>query len=74
MTQSVQAPILSETSQDREINCEVALEAAFGELVAAALDQGWTPQETAAALVNIAAEHAQKVDELVVDASPDHTA
>lgn len=74
MTQSVQAPLLSETSQDREINCEVALEAAFGELVAAALAQGWTPQETAAALVNIAAEHAQKVDELVVDASPAHTA
>lgn len=74
MTQSVQAPLLPETSQDREINCEVALEVAFRELVAAALAQGWTPQETAAALVNIAAEHAQKVDELVVDASPAHTA
>jgi len=74
MTQSVQAPLLPETSKDREINCEVALEVAFGELVAAALAQGWTPQETAAALVNIAAEHAQKVDELVVDASPAHTA
>ena len=74
MSQSVQAPILSETSKDREINCEVALEAAFGELVEAALAQGWTPQETAAALVNIAAEHAQKVDELAVDASPANAA
>lgn len=74
MTQSVQAPLLPETSQDRKINCEVALEAAFEELVAAALAQGWTPQETAAALVNIAAEHAQKVNELVVDASPAHAA
>jgi len=64
MTQSVQAPLLPETSQDREINCEVALEAAFGELVAAALAQGWTPQETAAALVNIAAEHAKKLTSL----------
>ncbi len=69
MTQSVHTPLLPETSEDREINCEVALEQAFEELVAAALAQGWTPQETAAALVNIAAENAQKV-ELAVGVSP----
>jgi ferric-dicitrate binding protein FerR (iron transport regulator) len=59
MSQTVAPPILPKGSPDRDINCEVALEAAFAALVTASEAQGWTPRETAAALLKIATEHAQ---------------
>ncbi len=62
MTQSVEPPILPEESPDRQVNCEVALEAAFAALVAASEAQGWTAQETAVALLKIAEEHARQVE------------
>ena len=61
MSQSVESPILSQDSPDREINCEVALEGAFAALVTASEAQGWTPQETASTLLKIATDHAQRV-------------
>lgn len=61
MSQSVEPPILPEDSPDREVNCEVALEAAFAALVTASEAQGWTPQETAATLLKIATEHADRL-------------
>ena len=65
MSQIVEPPILSEGSADREVNCEVALEAAFASLVAASTRQGWTPSETAVTLLKIATEHAQEVEAIV---------
>jgi hypothetical protein len=61
MPNNIESPILPEGSPDREVNCEVALEQAFAGLVAATEAQGWSPQETAAALVNIATQHAQQI-------------
>lgn len=60
MSQTVEPPILPMGSPDREANCEVALEAAFAALVTASEAQGWTPHETAAALLKIATERAQQ--------------
>ncbi|TIL43578.1 MAG: hypothetical protein E5Y86_21060 [Mesorhizobium sp.] len=60
MSQAVQPPILPKGSPDRDVNCEVALEAAFAALVTASEAKGWTPRETAAALLKIATEHAQR--------------
>ncbi|RUU01326.1 hypothetical protein EOD23_21675 [Mesorhizobium sp. USDA-HM6] len=60
MHQTVEPPILPKGSPDRDVNCEVALEAAFAALVTASEAQGWTPHETAAALKKIATEHAQQ--------------
>ena len=65
---SVEPPILPEGNPDREINCEVALEAAFAALVTASEAQGWTAQETATGLLRIAAEHAQEVAATASDA------
>ncbi|MCZ8548622.1 hypothetical protein OOJ09_31065 [Mesorhizobium qingshengii] len=65
MSQTVEPPILPEGSPDREANCEVALETAFAELVTASEAQGWKPQETAATLLKIATEHAQRVTAVV---------
>jgi hypothetical protein len=62
MSQSVEPPILPEHSADRQVNCEVALEAAFAALVTASEAQGWTPQETAATLLKIATEHAHRLE------------
>ena len=62
MSQSVEPPILPEDSPDRGVNCEVALEAAFADLVTASEAQGWTPQETAATLLKIATEHARQIE------------
>ncbi|WP_246707089.1 hypothetical protein [Mesorhizobium sp. NZP2077] len=62
MSQSVEPPILPEGSPDREVNCEVALEAAFAALVTTSEAQGWTPQETAATLLKIATEHAHQLE------------
>jgi uncharacterized membrane protein HdeD (DUF308 family) len=67
MSQKVEPPILPENSRDREANCEVALEAAFKELVAASQARGWTAQETAATLLKIAKAHAGRL-EAIVDA------
>jgi hypothetical protein len=61
MSPSVEPPILPEDSPDREVNCEVALEAAFAALLTASEAQGWTPQETAATLLKIATEHADRL-------------
>lgn len=69
MSQAVESPILPEGSPDRQVNCEVALEAAFADLVIASKAQGWTSQETAAALLRIATEHAQQVGALVANVS-----
>ncbi|QND64572.1 hypothetical protein HB777_12045 [Mesorhizobium loti] len=74
MSQAVEAPILPESSPDREVNCEVALEAAFAALVAAAEAQGWTPDETASTLLKIAADHAQKTEAVAVVTDTDKTA
>ena len=57
---SVEPPILPEGNPDREVNCEVALEAAFAALVAASIAQGWTPKETAVSLAKIAVTHAHQ--------------
>lgn len=73
MSQAVEAPILPENSPDREVNCEVALEAAFAALVTSAEAQGWTPDETASTLLKIATDHAQKT-EAVVATDTDKTA
>ncbi|MGX5830085.1 hypothetical protein [Mesorhizobium sp. 43Arga] len=62
MAQSVEPPILPEGNPDREVNCEVALEAAFAALVTTSEMQGWTPQETAATLLKIATEHAHRLE------------
>ncbi|RWC64605.1 MAG: hypothetical protein EOS56_00430 [Mesorhizobium sp.] len=72
MSQTVEPPILPEDCPDREVNCEVALEAAFAALVAASEAQGWTPTETARTLQKIATIHAQRV-EAVVAAPPEIT-
>lgn len=69
MSQTVESPILPEGSPDREVNCEVALEAAFEALVTASKAQGWTAQETAAALIKIATEHAHQVEASIIDAA-----
>ncbi|RUV20357.1 MAG: hypothetical protein EOS23_25205 [Mesorhizobium sp.] len=60
MSQAVQPPILPKGSPDRDVNCEVALEVAFAALVTASEAKGWTPRETAAALLKLATEHAQR--------------
>lgn len=65
MSQTVEPPILPEGSPDREVNCEVALEAAFKALVAASEAQGWTHRETIAILLKIATEHAQTLEAVV---------
>lgn len=70
MSQTVEPPILPESSPDRQVNCEVAVEAAFKMLVAASEAQGWTAQEAAAALLKVAAEHAQQLDLVVAAAEP----
>jgi hypothetical protein len=57
-TAAIAPPILPEGSPDREVNCEVALEAAFEALVTASQAQGWTAQETAATLLRLAKAHA----------------
>lgn len=69
MSQTVESPLLPEGSPDREINCEVALEAAFTAVVTASKAQGWTPQETATALLKIATEHARQIDALSAEDS-----
>ncbi|RRI03872.1 hypothetical protein EH240_09205 [Mesorhizobium tamadayense] len=60
MSRAVQPPILPEGSPDRDVNCEVALEAAVKALVTASEAQGWTPRETSAALLKIAMERARQ--------------
>lgn len=65
MSHKVEPPILPENSPDREVNCEVALEPAFKELVAASQDRGWTAQETAATLLRIAKAHADRLGVIV---------
>jgi len=60
MSQTVAPPVLPKGSPDRDVNCEVALEAAFAALVAASERQGWTPHETATALLKIAKDHARQ--------------
>lgn len=65
---SVEPPILPEGNPDREVNCEVALEAAFAALVKASEAQGWSSQETATGLLRIATEHAQQVAATAADA------
>jgi len=62
MSQTVEPPILPEESPDRQVNCEVALEAAFADLVTASEAQGWSPRETAAALLKLATEHARQIE------------
>lgn len=69
MPENIEAPILSEGTADREANCEVALKAAFAGLVTASAAQGWTPQETAATLLKMAAEHAQQVEAMAAGAA-----
>jgi hypothetical protein len=69
MSQTVEPPILPKGSPDREANCEVALEAAFAALVTASEAQGWTPHETATALLKIATERARQFS-LVPTAPP----
>ncbi|PWJ86956.1 hypothetical protein C8D77_12054 [Mesorhizobium loti] len=70
---SVEPPILPEGNPDREINCEVALEAAFAALVTASEAQGWTSQETATGLLKIATEHAQRIAATAAAAAPGAT-
>jgi len=69
MSQTVESPLLPEGSPDRDINCEVALEAAFAAVVTASEAQGWTSQETATALLKIATEHARQTEALAVEGS-----
>ncbi|MBZ9974144.1 MULTISPECIES: hypothetical protein [unclassified Mesorhizobium] len=57
----VAPPILAETSPDRPVNCEVALETAFDALVATSIAQGWTPEETAETLHKLAIEHLEQL-------------
>jgi len=65
MSQKVEPPILPKNSPDREANCEVVLEAAFKDLVAASQARGWTAQETAATLLKVAKAHAGRLDAIV---------
>lgn len=65
MSPKVELPILRENSPGREVNCEVALEPAFEELVAASQARGWTAQETAATLLKIAKAHADRLEAIV---------
>ncbi len=65
MSQKVEPPILPEDSPDREVNCEVALEPAFEELVASSQARGWTAQETAVTLLKIAKAHAAQLEAVV---------
>lgn len=60
-TAPVAAPILPEGSPDREVNCEVAIETAFAALVASSIAQGWSAEETATALLNLATAHLAKL-------------
>ncbi|MEI9411930.1 MULTISPECIES: hypothetical protein [unclassified Mesorhizobium] len=60
-TPEVAPPILAETSPDRPVNCEVALETAFAALVANSTAQGWTPEETAETLHKLAVEHLEQL-------------
>ncbi|MBZ9773970.1 hypothetical protein [Mesorhizobium sp. CO1-1-8] len=60
-TPEVASPILAQTSPDRPVNCEVALEAAFAALVATSIAQGWTPEETADTLHKLAVEHLEQL-------------
>ncbi|RWA66186.1 MAG: hypothetical protein EOQ30_18595 [Mesorhizobium sp.] len=60
MSRAVEPPILPRGSPDRDVNCEVALEAAIAALMTASEAQGWTPRETTAALLKIATERAQQ--------------
>ncbi|MBZ9739699.1 MULTISPECIES: hypothetical protein [unclassified Mesorhizobium] len=60
-TPEVAPPILAETSPDRSVNCEVALETAFAALVATSNAQGWTPEETAETLHKLALEHLEQL-------------
>jgi len=67
MSQTVQPPILPESSPDRAVNCEVALEDAFTALVTASVAQGWTAEETASTLLKIATEHAQQISTVAAE-------
>jgi hypothetical protein len=69
MSQTIQPPLLPETSPDRMVNCEVALETAFAALVAESEAQGWTSQETAQTLLKIAADHIQFLEAAVASKS-----
>ena len=69
MSQTIQPPLLPETSPDRMVNCEVALETAFAALVAESEAQGWTSQETAKTLLKIAADHIQFLEAAVASKS-----
>jgi hypothetical protein len=60
-TATIAPPILPEGSPDREVNCEVALEAAFAELVASSIAQGWSAEETAATLLHLATDHLEQL-------------
>ncbi|TPM90155.1 hypothetical protein [Mesorhizobium sp. B2-1-3A] len=60
-TAEVTPPIVSEDCPDRNVNCLVALEAAFAALVSSAISKGWSATETAETLLAIATEHAEQV-------------
>lgn len=62
MSLTVEPPIMPAGNPDREVNCEVALEAAFATLVTTSVAQGWSPRETAATLLKIATEHALRLE------------
>jgi len=55
-TAQVAPPILPQPTPDRNVNCVVALEAAFADLIATLISQGWTTEETAEALFTLASE------------------
>ncbi|TIX18236.1 MAG: hypothetical protein E5V41_07025 [Mesorhizobium sp.] len=61
MSRAVEPPILPRGIPDRDVNCEVALEAAIAALMTTSEAQGWTPRETTAALLKIATERAQQL-------------
>ncbi|ESX64077.1 hypothetical protein X759_32340 [Mesorhizobium sp. LSHC420B00] len=60
-TAHVEPPLLSQDSPDRSVNCAVALEGAYAALVSSCIEQGWTAEETATALFNLAKEHLEQL-------------
>lgn len=61
MSTDIAPPLLPEASPDREVNCEVALETAFAELVASSIAQGWSAEETATTLLRLASVYLEQV-------------
>ena len=54
---SISRPFVTRDDPDRDIRCQDALDSAFCELLAGAMDAGWSERESVEAIIAIAESH-----------------